>query len=283
MQRPKTTLLILFSLILLTLQGCDPIGGIGDFFETLFSANVMIIRGIKTISGEGEVLTIQPGTTIKFKEETFVNVGGELLFKDGAKFVCQGTAEEPIVFENVSVATGKITLSETANIDSIIEYCTINNSILFNISQSSITIRYNKFIGSNISLCKSSSPNIIYNSFDGNSELIELIWGGGSYAGVALIEYNTIENTLSKGILIGTGGDYGEGRSVIRYNLIEDCGSHAIWWYNEDNENNKLTISNNYINNCNGKAGVDLTGEQSYNVTYSSPSDIPIQNAGCGW
>jgi len=276
----KIMALGIFTTMILSLQGCDP-KDFFDFFEELFSPNVEVIRGTKTISGDGNVFTIQPGTTVRFKETTFGNVWGELVITNGAKLIAQGTAEEPIIFESPDIG-GQITLKETASNESIIEYCELNSSTRVDVWNSTVTIQYNKFNTSSISLCKNSSPIILYNTFDGQSELIQLIWGG-AYAGSAIIKYNIIKSALSHGIQLHTGGLYGNKRPILEYNNIEDCEDYAVWWWNEDDENDKLSISNNYIANCNSKTGVDTTGEQSDNVIYETYRTTPVEEAGCGW
>ena len=117
----KLILLFIFSITLLTLQGC---GGITDYFEELFDPSLMIVRGIETISGDGEVYTIPAGTTVKFKGSGQFLFGngyanaGQLVITNGATLIADGEKER-IVLELAGGGRG-IILEENASNESMI-------------------------------------------------------------------------------------------------------------------------------------------------------------------
>jgi len=168
----KSKKLILFSIFMmltLTIQGCDPIGGFFDFFGELFNPNLIIIRGTETISGEGEVFTIPKGTTVEFRDTVLGGDGGFLWIKDGAMFIAQGTADEPIVFQRKEGSeTGIIQFEANASTDSIIEYCEFMNLMWINIINN-LVIQYNKFVDAMINLNGYAEPIIQYNTIQYNT------------------------------------------------------------------------------------------------------------------
>lgn len=95
MMNKKHFILATLYLSLLSLQGC---GYIGDFFEELFDPNLLIIRGTKTYSGKDNSLTINPGTTVRFKANYSFGILGqvmtdaEMIFSDGAYLIADGEA-----------------------------------------------------------------------------------------------------------------------------------------------------------------------------------------------
>ena len=279
MLKTNKPILIIFSFfLLLSLQGC---GSIVDFFEEMFDPNLMIIRGEKTYSGENEVLEITPGTRVVFREsgkflfsEGYAN-RGQLIFSNGAKLIATGEAERIIFEPGDNVARGYITLEENASNDSIIKYCEL---IDLNLNIKNLTtINHNKFQQSLIDCYFSGSTVIEYNSFEGDPET----YGTGIVSGYlsydppvptvsAIIKYNIINNWRF-GICFNQNDT-----PVIEYNNFTNCGSYAVGWISG-------TINNNYISDCNGKTGVDTTGEQSGGVSYQNPQTSPIAEAGCGW
>lgn len=80
------------------------------------------------------------------------------------------------------------------------------------------------------------------------------------------------EDNYNYGIILNTSGN-----PIIEYNNIANCVYDAI-------NSSTISVNNNYISDCNGKVGVDLTGEQSNDqVIYQNPQTSPIAEAGCGW
>ncbi len=280
----KTTVAVMLLIMTASLSGCDPIGGFLDFFETLFSANMMIIRGTRTISGEGEVLTIQPGTTVRLKRSAIDESNdGALIFTNGAKLIAQGTAEEPIVFEaDTGIANPKwggfLEFEETSSTGSVVQYCHFKGDMVITL-RNSTKISYCKLDNTSIDIDLTAEPVIEYNTFNGQHKINTMI---GQYETTAdpspIIRYNDMQSSYYSAITFTP-----EAVPTIEYNNITNITKYGITWYDENNPDNTLTVTNNYIADCGGIQGVDTTGTQSKNVVYGSLSDIPIQNAGCGW
>lgn len=278
----KPILIVLFFL-LLSLQGCDPIGGFFDFWVELFSPNLEIIRGEKIISGEGKTYTIPKGTTVRFKDTVFGSYGpqGSLIFSGGAKLIAQGSVEDPIVFESMD-GTGIVTFETSASTSSIIEYCSLEDVGI--VCKNSITIQYCKFNsnhGSNVGLACSnnSNPIIQYNNFFLSSIYIE---GDISNMPAPIIQYNNIDLNLwlyNSGI--GICIYYGSSNTIIKFNNIINTSGYAIAssYYSSAT----ISISSNYVSDCHEETGVDTDGSQCAGVVIDSYSASPISEAGCGW
>jgi len=271
----KLILLFIFSITLLTLQGC---GGITDYFEELFDPTLMIVRGTETISGDGEVLTIVPGTTVRLKGSGRYLLGdgyaevGQLILTNGAKLIANGETER-IIFETGDGGYG-ITFEEDSSTNSVITYCELKE-LSISIKNYFINIKNNKFTETTIGCYLNSSPLIEYNIFDGESLLLTGIgisaeWGGDDSVS-PIIRYNIIKY-FYYGLTF-----YKSNTPIIESNNITNCESYAVNWSTNG------IISNNYIADCNGKVSVDLTGEQSSGVKYQNPRSTPVEDAGCDW
>lgn len=240
----------------------------------------MIIRGTEIISGEGEVLTIQPGTTVKFKGAGQYIFGngyadeGELVITNGATLIADGE-QERITFELAGGGRG-ITFEEDASDDSILKYCEFKQ-VYVAVRNSSTTIKYNKFIeGSTIGCYLYSAPVIEYNTFDSegssNNTAIRYnhYWAGRESVVSPVIKHNDIKYHYFGVSFSKTDCP------IVEYNNITNCEIYAVNWSTSG------TVSNNYIANCNSIIGIDTTGEQSAAI-YQNPRTTPVPDAGCGW
>ena len=275
MKKKKITILIIFSAALLTLQGC---GYITDYFEELFTPNLMIIRGQKTVSGAGEVFTVPPGTTVEFRSLALAQINGELLITGGSKLIAQGTAEEPIIFKSNNTG-GIIYFDTSASTASVVEYCNFDDTDIKMLN--STNIQHCKFSICSIELYFAITPTIQYNSFEGTtaySESSQIISRNGEneYNLAPIIRYNNFTTIYNFAIYFYEGEN-----PIIEYNNITNCEEFAI--YHASNNSIQYTVNNNYISNCNGLTGLDTTGEQSHNITYSSYKSTFISEAGAGW
>ena len=244
----------------------------------------LIIRGKRTISGE--TLTIEPGTTVKFKTIPGlmdVEYHGELVLKDGARLIAKGTADNPIIFETEDSST--ITFEEDSDGEnSVIEYCKFEKGIEFELN-TTVNINQCKFIESGIQLYKSNESVIQYNNFSGEPYgAICLIRSGGSgdTSPEPTIRYNNFENSNDAIILFCI-------PNAIKYNNIIDIEDYAINYSGEYlNEEyggfpSTFTVANCYIADCNGKSGVDTDGSQSEGIVYENPQTSSVSGAGCDW
>ena len=285
MKNKKSVFLVLFSVALLTLQGCDPIMFIPDLFAELFNPNLIIIRGEKPISGEGKTYTIPKGTTVRFKDTVFGSYGpqGSLIFSGGAKLIAQGTLEDPIVFESMD-GTGIVTFETSASTSSIIEYCSLEDVGV--VCKNTITIQYCKFNsnhGANVGIAcnNNSNPIIQYNNFFFTNIYID---GDISNMPAPTIQYNNIDLDLwlnHSGTGIGICLYYGSSNTIIKFNNIINTYGYAIAssYYSSAT----INISSNYVSDCHGETGVDTDGSQCAGVVIDSFSTSPISGAGCGW
>ncbi|MCL0035002.1 PKD domain-containing protein, partial [Dehalococcoidia bacterium] len=179
------------------------------FSPYILAGNVEVKRGA--------VLTILPGTEVRFKKGARLNVKGGL--------VAEGTKESPIIFTSHEPEPkpgdwGRLILSNKASLKNVVvEYgkrilvgssdVTISNSI----------IRYNSYGGWGAISIMNSSPSIINNTITENAG-----------AGISLCGSNaTITgNTISK----NSRGIWGRGSSkaTITGNTIADNQDWAIWF-----------------------------------------------------
>jgi len=228
-------------------------------------------------------LTIQPGTKVVFKEKQTFFIGGgdpgEIEFKDGGKLIAKGTAQNPIVFENMQISIGHIYLRENASNESIMEYIDING-ITINIANSSL-IQKCKFHNEAWILISNNSPLVKYNTIT-RTEMTSGtgigIDGVGGTNPSPKIHYNNISGGGGYGISI-VFTNYPD----IRYNNITNTSKGAVSYTGSIPNPMTITIYDNYISDCKGQSGVDTTGSQSYNVIYVNPRTSPVPEAGCGW
>lgn len=260
---------LLFSLIIsitFIFTACEQLGFKGRKIE--YSDGLIVVRGKNAMT---DVMTINPGTIVRFEETTGLWGGGEpgeLEITDGGKLVAQGTAQSPIVFENGSQSTGHIYLRENASSENMIEYCH-NNGIEIDV-ECSVTIERCKFNEGMIMVTKSPQLIIQYNTIQ-RTQGSSAIGIGAETNGSTQIHYNNI-----------SGGECGIGLGIavsIENNNITNTSTEAIY----AGPISPVTVNGNYISDCNGKTGADTTGIQSHNVIYSNPQSIPVSTAGCGW
>jgi len=238
------------------------------------------------IIGSGETMTIEPGTKVFMSPDVilfFIPAGetGELIIKDGGKLIAQGTKDNPIIWGEDRTGGGHIYFQETASDESIIEYCEFNEGYPITV-ENSTTIQYCKFNNVKTFLTQHSNSLFQYNSIL-NSEIYGgnvCVTGDNGINPSPSIYYNDIENG-GEGIQVGF-LSFPIGTPKIEYNNVKNTNEEAIYYYS-DISTQTLKIENNFIINCNGKSGVDTTGEQSKNVTYTNPRTTPVSNAGCGW
>ena len=158
----------------------------------------------------------------------------------------------------------------------MIKYCEFRNVCCLEICNSSVTIKYNKFIeSSGIDLYLNSSPSIEYNTFDNSAGMSNVYAISSSPINVReptvspIISYNNIANYYQGICLLWSNN------ATISNNNITNCEFYAIGYGG--------VISNNYIANCKGLSVVDTTGEQCDGTTYQNPQTMPVPEAGCGW
>ena len=243
----------------------------GDQRGIYYGDGTIDVKGKNTIYN---TMTISPGTTVTFYPVT-INFGiglfggyenGELIIGSGGKLLAQGTKDKIITFE-----AGSITFNSDASNESIMEYCEFKEGVVVSISNS-MTVQYCKFNGDRWLLVYGNS-NIKYNTFN--------TVGIGIYDNSApLIYYNHIDLTNPAYTFAGIDIRMSVVQPDIKYNNIINVQNYAIYY---ESTSSSITVDSNYIANCNGKIGVDTTGEQSLNVIYINPQTSLITGAGCGW
>jgi hypothetical protein len=259
--------LVLMSLVFL-FTACEQLGFKSRGIKT--SNGLIEVIGNNTVTG---TMTINPGTTVKFEETTSIFAGGgeqgELEFVNGGKLLAQGTAAQPIIFENSPPSGGHMYLRDTADNNSIIEYCQIGIPLdIYN----SATIQKCKFNDAWLNCFGVSQSTIQYNSFNRTLRY--------SAASISL-DINTIcqvkYNNIDSGNWVGI--DCATLSPTIGNNNITNTAEAAVY----ASDSSSVTINSNYIANCNGKTGVDITGIQSRNVIYTNPLTVAVSSAGCSW
>lgn len=239
---------------------------------------IITSQGEITIIGYNELtttMTISPGTTVKFQsyEPSGGPIGchglgkpGELKITGGGKLIAQGTKDNPIIFEGI----GNLIFDDTASNESVLEYCQLKDQVHISISNS-IVVKYSKFETGPVSegyqfyIGNNSRPQIQYNNLEDYFLIIE----GNSEPSINYNYFNKGGIIISSNTLV----------TMENNNIIFTAGE-AIYY---NSETSSLTVTSNYIANCNGKTNVDITGEQSRNVVYIDPQSNPINSAGCGW
>ncbi|MFH1541173.1 MAG: hypothetical protein ABID79_04905 [Elusimicrobiota bacterium] len=267
----NTFLFIVPVLLVISLAGCD-------YWKTLTRGGegAFIIEGTKTISGQ--TIEFKPGTTVKLKTKKTSTIGGvvptygELVLTNGARLIARGTPTNPIIFEtSESYPGGIIFNSDSDGANSVIEYCEFKTNISISCNNS-ISIQYCKF-GRNLigSVINQDSGNLTVKNctFGGANTSVIYCGGQGTSALSTLIEYCDIKN--------GYYGITSFGSLSIKNSNITNCTKYAI------GSLASAIAESNYVANCNGKQGVDTTGEQSDGILYTNPQTSPITNAGCGW
>lgn len=275
---------LLLIIILVQLTGCGSdwwnttfgIENRGDTISgdiTIRSGETYIIKGGKTVTN-GATMKIEPGAKIRFVALEIGGPGGTITkiggigFQDNSKMIAKGTKENPIVFELGSEkGGGVVNFKEDSSNDTVIEYCEFRKVSLG--LSNSVIVRYCKFNYASLNISKQSRSFIIYNDFNG--EIISIDTSSPS------IKYNNLIShlNLDRGAIIR----YDSSTPIVEYNNITKSSDKAIYL-----SGGTLTINNNYIADCNGQTGVDLTGSQSSSgVVYQNPRTTPVPDAGCGW
>lgn len=209
--------------------------------------NTYFVQGDLTIP-TGSVLTVQPGTKIKFNGNYSIFANGTLL--------AVGDSVNPIVFTSnlPSPQAGNWNLIDLNNSLCNINYCVVefsSNGFRFSNSSPLIansTIRNNSLGGI---YCLNGSPNISKNKMYNNG--LFGIWVEG-FSSSATIQCNEVYNGSSYGII--TKSD-----NTVRNNKVHNNGGKGIW---VDNPCSPL-IENNYV--YQNWQGIDLV---------SCPSCSPI-------
>jgi hypothetical protein len=273
---PKFLGLIFIGTIVLNLTSCDLLNPNNAGIST--EGTTMTVTGYNKITN---TLTISAGMTVTFKEDRR-ETPGEIYLADGGKLIAQGTASSPIVFQNVTGQShGHLTFKENSSIESVVEYCEFKEHTLIEMESSGL-IQHCKFDSSFVVLSKLCNSLIQYNSFVSSQDNYIFIksGGGGDYQPTPKIQYNNFEGGLN-GMEIFSSPEF------IKYNNILNSSDYAIYYPGSDYLGgefpDKYTADNNYIANCDGQSGVDTTGIQSRNVTYTNPQTSPVSSAGCGW
>jgi hypothetical protein len=231
------------------------------------SGNTMTVTGESWVEG-GNTLSIPAGMTVKFQADD-KGYSGTIILTAGSKFIAQGTAEQTISFES-----GRLSFLDGAGIDNELKYCSFTDTIIY--LENSLVIKYCKFADSTVNITGDSQALIIYNTFDENLTFLSSAITIGTVVSLnnsaPRVYYNSIIGRGKIGINALSGAP------LIENNNITDAKEEAIYSLIND-----LVVTSNYISDCNGSIGTDITGSQSYNVSYSSPLFTSVAEAGCGW
>jgi hypothetical protein len=258
----KYVLLISIILIIFLLNSC---GELGDIFDDIIFSKKRD-TGIITISGNNTVTTeflVFEGSTVVFDSDSNSSTG--IIFTGGGKLVARGTKVKPITFQfRQGYGRGKLIFRETADNNSEIEYC-IFDGIPVEI-ENSVTIQGCLFKNSYIYVSRNCKASIQYNNF-----INSYIQDGKTLPGFdADIKFNSFTNGYSAIVTSIASPN-------ITQNNISNTASYAVVGPSDF----FATIDSNYIAYCNGKLSADISGDQSYHITYIHPSSSAVAGTGC--